>query len=231
MHFFVNFLKRLPFLLKILLVLMLLLITMVILLQIIKNIKNIKNMSEQQKASSFPATQAQPNLARQTVKVEKVIDGDTVQITGGQLVRYIGIDAPEMENSACFSSESYLKNKELVENQMIELEKDISDKDQYGRLLRYVYKEGWLINEVLVRQGFAVYSPFPPDIKYKEIIGQAEREARAENLGIWKICPCFAKDNCQKMLDCSEAKYYLENCGKSEFDQDGDGIPCEDLCL
>lgn len=171
---------------------------------------------------------------RQSAKVIRVIDGDTIQIEGGRVVRYIGIDSPELAISGkpdtCFSNEAKIKNKELVEGKVVELLKDVSETDQYGRLLRYVYLNETMVNELLMREGYAVTDPFPPDIKYQEKFLTAEREAKADSLGIWKACPCLAKQNCYQMLDCSEAKYYFETCGTSDLDADQDGVPCDDLC-
>ena len=76
-------------------------------------------------------------------KVTRVIDGDTIEITGGIKVRYIGINAPESvapgKPVGCFGKESSDKDKELVLGKEVRLEKDISETDKYGRLLRYIY--------------------------------------------------------------------------------------------
>src|SRR3990167_1293984 len=77
------------------------------------------------------------------IKVVKVIDGDTIEIDGGARVRYIGIDTPETVSPTsaieCYGKESSNKNRELVEGKTVRLEKDVSEIDKYGRLLRYVY--------------------------------------------------------------------------------------------
>lgn len=138
-----------------------------------------------------------PVEQKETVLVTKVIDGDTIEIEGGQKVRYIGIDTPELHDPRqkvqCFGEESTLKNKELVEGKEIRLEKDISDKDKYGRLLRYVYiifSDGGriFVNDYLVRQGFARVSTYPPDVAYQEIFREAEKEARENIRGLWRLC-------------------------------------------
>jgi micrococcal nuclease len=120
------------------------------------------------------------------VKVTRVIDGDTIEIEGGQRVRYIGMDTPE--TYVCFYSESTNKNKELVEGKTIRLEKDVSEKDRYGRLLRYVYARDTLVNEVLVKEGYAQVSTYPPDVKYQEKFLTAQKEARDGNKGLWSAC-------------------------------------------
>ncbi|MDO8429643.1 MAG: thermonuclease family protein, partial [Candidatus Daviesbacteria bacterium] len=80
----------------------------------------------------------------------------------------------------------------LVKNREVLLEKDISETDKFGRLLRYVYIEEKdqliLVNEELVRGGFAKASSYPPDIKFSEKFLEYEREARSSNRGLWGSC-------------------------------------------
>jgi len=105
---------------------------------------------------------------------------------GGVRVRYIGIDAPEMEE--CFSAEAKAENKNLVDGKTVRLEKDVSETDTYGRLLRYVYIENELVNDVLVRQGFARAEPVKPDTRYADQFWSAQQEARNNNRGLWGVC-------------------------------------------
>jgi micrococcal nuclease len=129
--------------------------------------------------------------------VVRIVDGDTVEIEGGQKVRYIGIDTPEtVALSApvqCFGQEASLKNRELVLNKQVELEKDVSETDKYGRLLRYVWVDKILVNELLVRQGYAQTSSYPPDIKYQDRFIKAQQLAREEKLGLWHACDYFGQ--------------------------------------
>lgn len=132
------------------------------------------------------------------VLVTRVVDGDTIEISGGQKVRYIGIDTPETVHPEkpiqCFGKEASQKNKELVEGKLVRLEKDVSETDKYGRLLRYVYLENddptqtIFINDYLVRQGYAHSSSYPPDIKYQTQFQQSEADARDNNRGLWSTC-------------------------------------------
>ncbi len=131
------------------------------------------------------------------VLVTKVIDGDTIEIEGGQRVRYLGVDTPETKDPRktveCFGKEAAGKNRELVEGKRVILEKDISDTDKYGRLLRYVYlplPEGTLlfVNDYLIRTGFAKVLTIPPDVKFSQQFLEAQVKAREQNLGLWKMC-------------------------------------------
>lgn len=118
------------------------------------------------------------------VKVTRVIDGDTIAIEGGYHIRYIGIDAPEKDELSYIEAKQ--ANKELVEGKRIRLEKDISEKDRYGRLLRYVYVEGTFINAEMVRQGYACAKAYVPDVKYQVYLEAVEKEARQTKRGIWR---------------------------------------------
>ncbi len=138
-------------------------------------------------------TLSSPPTQDQTVKVTKVIDGDTIEIEGGQRVRYIGIDTPETVDPrrpvGCFGKEASNINKELVEGKEVRLEKDISEIDKYGRLLRYVYVDNLFVNDYLVKEGYAKASSYPPDIKYQEQFRKSEEEARLNKKGLWgPIC-------------------------------------------
>lgn len=121
--------------------------------------------------------------------VTRVIDGDTIEIEGGQKVRYIGIDTPETvdpnEPEGCVGKKASDKNKELVEGKKVRLEKDVSETDKYGRLLRYVYIGDIFVNEYLVKEGYASSVSYPPDVKYQDKFREAEEQAREEEKGLW----------------------------------------------
>ncbi|MCC6711505.1 MAG: thermonuclease family protein [Candidatus Pacebacteria bacterium] len=127
------------------------------------------------------------------VVVSRVVDGDTVELSDGRKLRYIGINTPETKDPnkdiECYGVEASRKNKELVEGIEVELEKDVSETDRYGRLLRYVYVNGEMINDLLVKEGFAQASAYPPDIKYQDKLENSEKEARENKKGLWgDIC-------------------------------------------
>lgn len=133
------------------------------------------------------------------VKVIRVIDGDTIEIADGARVRYIGIDTPETVDPRkpvqCFGQEAAKKNKELVDGKMVRMEKDITEQDKYGRLLRYVWLGDVFVNLELVQQGFAYSYSYPPDIKFQKQILNAEEEARLAKRGLWNACPAIQKES------------------------------------
>ena len=118
-----------------------------------------------------------------TVRVIRVIDGDTITVEGGYRVRYIGIDTPELLEA--FGQEAWQANCELVEGKVVRLERDVSETDKYGRLLRYVYMDDIFVNAELVRQGMAEAKAYPPDIKYQDYLEELEQEARRTGRGMW----------------------------------------------
>jgi len=127
------------------------------------------------------------------IRVARVIDGDTIELDTGDRLRYIGIDTPEEVDPRkpvqCFAREAALKNKELVEGKNIIFYNDISERDQYGRLLGFVYLEnGTFINRELVRQGYAFAYPYPPDISLADPFRKDEIEAREHQRGLWAGC-------------------------------------------
>jgi len=108
-------------------------------------------------------------------------------------VRYIGIDTPETVHPSLpvepLGKEAMVKNAELVADKMVMLEKDVSETDQYGRLLRYVWVGEVLVNAELVRLGYAQVSTYPPDVRYQDLLLSLQREARAEERGLWGLHP------------------------------------------
>ncbi|PIR87484.1 MAG: hypothetical protein COU11_00500 [Candidatus Harrisonbacteria bacterium CG10_big_fil_rev_8_21_14_0_10_49_15] len=125
----------------------------------------------------------------EVVTVKRVVDGDTVELSDGRRVRYIGIDTAELSESSqpqrCYAQTATAKNRELVEGKEVSLERDVSDVDRYGRLLRYVYVGDTSVNDALVRRGYADVSTYPPDVKYVDKFLASERYARENNLGFW----------------------------------------------
>ena len=146
---------------------------------------------EENQDTSVLSSQSSEEVAstRETATVSRVIDGDTIELTTGEKVRYIGMDTPELRPNECYGKEATERNKKLVENKKVEMEKDISKTDRYGRLLRYVYLEDKMINRILVQEGYARVATYPPDVKYQKIFLEDERKAREAEKGLWgKIC-------------------------------------------
>jgi endonuclease YncB( thermonuclease family) len=117
------------------------------------------------------------------ILVKEVVDGDTIILLDGSRVRLIGINTPEY--GMYFFEEAREVLEAIVLGREVILEKDISDTDKYGRLLRYVYAGDLFVNLEMVKRGFANAYTFPPDVKYTEKFLEAERYARENSLGLW----------------------------------------------
>lgn len=125
--------------------------------------------------------------------VSRVVDGDTIVVAldgGTYVVRYLGIDAPETVRPDWpvepLGPEASAFNEQLVGGKTVWLEEDVSETDQFGRLLRYVWLEdGRLVNAVLVEAGYARAVALPPDLKHADAIVALQREARAQERGLW----------------------------------------------
>ena len=126
------------------------------------------------------------------ILVQRVVDGDTILLSNGERVRYLDIDTPETVHPnkpiECFGPQAHQRNKELVENKYITLKQSNTDKDIYGRLLRYVYVEGVFVNAVLVSEGYAFAEDYNNPGHLYDYLEILEQEAIENNLGLWKQC-------------------------------------------
>jgi len=131
-------------------------------------------------------------LAGPTHLVVDVIDGDTVFLENGESVRYLGIDAPEthhpVRGQECYGPEATERNRQLVDGQRVRLEGDVTDKDRFGRLLRYVYVGDVFVNAELVDEGYAYSYYRPPDTKHYELLLDLELGAEEAGRGLWEAC-------------------------------------------
>ena len=132
------------------------------------------------KVDSKAADKSKP----EEVRVSFVVDGDTFVLEDGRKVRLIGIDTPEYGQD--YFQEAKQKTFDLVFGKKVLLEKDTSEYDTYGRILRYVYVDGVFVNLELVKGGYARALTIPPDVKYADLFTSAEYGARLGKRGIWK---------------------------------------------
>lgn len=139
-------------------------------------------------------TSEQAVFATTTAQVVRVVDGDTivVRLDGREeRVRYIGIDTPETyagNEPACYAEEATAANRALTKSGVVALVRDEQDRDDYGRLLRYVYIDDTFINEALARAGYARTLPIPPNTTHAAVLAEAVAAARALQIGLWGAC-------------------------------------------
>lgn len=149
--------------------------------------------------SPTPEPTATPTLEfeRTEALVVGVTDGDTIDVEiGGQVysLRYIGIDCPETVDpdgpEQWMGAEATEANRRLVDGQTVYLESDTTDKDRYGRLLRYVFlADGTCVNEELVRLGYARSVAYEPDLRMQSTFDAAQGEAQDAGRGLWGPTP------------------------------------------
>jgi len=115
--------------------------------------------------------------------VSKVIDGDTIVLANGDVVRLIGIDAPEKDEPY---SDAIVAELKKLEGRTVRMEKDTTNKDRYERYLRYVYLDGHFVNLELVQSGLAYAYSVSPDKKHERSFKEAEKLAMESGVGIWE---------------------------------------------
>ncbi len=138
------------------------------------------------------------------ILVTRVVDGDTLRLENGERVRLIGIDTPEVHESAKLYRDARRTGQDaavirklgkqasnftrgLVEGKRVRLEFDVEKRDRYERLLAYVYlKDGTFVNAEIVKQGYASPYTFPPNVRYADLFVKLNREARENRRGLWK---------------------------------------------
>jgi micrococcal nuclease len=135
-------------------------------------------------------------------EIDRVVDGDTVDVVidgDVERVRLIGIDTPETVKPdspvECFGPEaSAFTERLLAPGTPVRLERDVEARDDYGRLLAYVYLPagdggtGVFVNLEIVRQGYASLLTFPPNVAHVDEFVEAARAAEEADLGLWAAC-------------------------------------------
>jgi micrococcal nuclease len=136
---------------------------------------------------------SQPTDNQMQVKVARVLSGQSIEVLGmaeqpnyASPVRLIGIDAPDLRQDSWGD-----KAKESLEKligdaeQSVKLELDLETKDQFGRTLAYVWKDKQLLNEEIVKKGYALFVGRSPNHKYDQRLERAQQWARIMGEGIW----------------------------------------------
>lgn len=153
----------------------------------------------------FSSIQAE---TRDSSTVTKTIDGDTLKINykgNDESVRLVGVDTPEskankkakkdaertrrdVSNITAMGKTAADFTRSLVKpGDVVRVEFDVRVRDKYGRLLAYIYlPDGKMLNEEIVKAGYATIMTYPPNVKYQERFLQAYKEARDGKRGLWK---------------------------------------------
>jgi micrococcal nuclease len=143
-------------------------------------------------------------LTKVTYAVSRVIDGDTIVVLmegKEETVRLLGIDTPETVDPRkpiqCFGIEASNETKSLLDGRQVTLQSDQtqSDRDKYGRLLRYVFRDdGLFVDEYLIKAGFAYeYTYLGVPYKYQTTFRTDQKSAKLAGLGLWATSTCAGK--------------------------------------
>jgi endonuclease YncB( thermonuclease family) len=117
--------------------------------------------------------------------VSEIIDGDTFELSDGRRIRLIGVDTPETDMP--FYAEAVAFAESLLMRKQISTEFDEEERDKYGRSLVYAYLDSNLVNEMIICRGLGIVYLFESNLKYANLLIEAQKEARAGNLGIWSL--------------------------------------------
>lgn len=156
--------------------------------------------------------QLAPPLSGEEALVSEIVDGDTIRVILGsgveERLRLIGVNTPEA--SECFAAEATAFLSSAIAGQVVTLVGDISDRDQFGRLLRYVWLGDRFINAELVQGGYAIARRYDPDTAYADFLAGFQATAQSTSIGMW------AGDACGPAVDADIAILHVE------FDAPGD---------
>jgi endonuclease YncB( thermonuclease family) len=134
----------------------------------------------------------QPNISTTTVqnlptkeKVKRVIDGDTIELQNGQIVRFVGVNAPN--NGESFEEEATETNQKLLQGKTITLEYDAYTSDRFGRVLAYPFVDGKNVVVELARMGMVKVTIYEDrrKLKYQDELLKVQEEAKTKEIGVW----------------------------------------------
>jgi micrococcal nuclease len=127
---------------------------------------------------------AGPRRATENCVVTRVTDGDSIECASIGRVRLIGIDAPEGDQQPAGDAARDALERLIPVGARIQLEGDVEPSDRYGRRLAYAWRDGMLVNWMMVRQGWAVLLTYPPNVQWVAAFEEAQRLAREERVGL-----------------------------------------------
>lgn len=151
-------------------------------------------------STSTTFTTAPPAALVANATVDFVVDGDTIDVVIDgveERVRLTGIDTPEEARrdtgapAECFAGEATAFTESLLPaGTPVRLERDVVGRDDFGRILAYVYRadDGLFVNREIVRRGYAQPLTIPPNVTYSDLMVDAARDAERDDIGLWSAC-------------------------------------------
>jgi endonuclease YncB( thermonuclease family) len=191
----------------------------------------IKDVTKELSPLLTPSPRPSPTITFQKIQgasdsahmVSEVLDGDTFDLANGDRVRLLGVNAPEKGQP--YSAQSIQVLKEFVLGRQLRLESDTKERDQYSRLLSYVYVGDRMVNEELVRRGVAIVETVPPNTRHEERLKTAQRDARANCEGLWQGL-CENKSSACIVIDSIES----DAVGDDNKNKNGEWVELRNTC-
>ena len=139
---------------------------------------------------TFDLGSVQPRQQQSGARVERVVDGDTVVLSGLGKARLIGVDTPEVYGGVeCFGRAASAYAKRTLTGRRVRWRYDVEHRDRYDRALVYLWlDDGRFFNSMLVREGFATPLTIPPNVAFAERFVADARVARRSSRGLWGSC-------------------------------------------
>lgn len=198
---------------------------------------NTRSVLINDKGTSQPINPTKSTNNFEQAKVVRVVDGDTVVVDRGrgeEKIRFVLVNTPETKHPKkgveFYGKEASDFTKNVLSNKTVYLQKDVSETDKYGRLLRYIWLERPTSNEpsneevrtkcfnaILLAGGYANVSTFPPDLQYVDLFRQIEREAREKNLGLWSNGQAPEVNPQPSNNNNSQANQSVKNTGEKAY--------------
>jgi len=152
--------------------------------------------------------------AQEWFTVKWVNDGDTIVLTNGKRVRYIGINSPEIDHdkhrAQPFGYAARTFNKQMVLNRKVRLEFYLERRDRYGRLLAYIFlPEKIFLNEEMLQKGYAFFLFRKPNLKYHQRLLKAQQEAMKARKGLWYN---WNEPKKRYIGNRNSRRFHMENC-------------------
>lgn len=126
----------------------------------------------------------QPTFSASCV-IDRIADGDTVTCTDGTRIRLLGIDAPELDQVPFGDGSRVALEALLPSGRSARLELDVETRDDFGRTLAYLWDDETMINEAMIRQGWALAFVVRPNVRYEDRFRAAEEAAMRDGVGHW----------------------------------------------
>jgi micrococcal nuclease len=132
----------------------------------------------------------------QTARVVRVVDGDTVVLSGLGKTRLIGVDTPEVYGGVeCYGREASAFTKSVLSGATVSYRVGPEPRDRYGRALAYVWlADGRFLNALLAERGYATPLTIPPNVDYADRFAAAARHARRAGRGLWSPSTCAGQN-------------------------------------